>query len=289
MKVLITGTSSGFGRLTSETLLQADHTVVATMRDPGGRNQTSAASLRSKGAHIVEIDVTDDKSVETGVALALELAGGIDILVNNAGVGVAGIQEAFTIDDWQSLFDVNVFGVQRMNRAVLPHMRKQGSGVLIHISSLLGRFVLPFFGPYNSSKYAIEAMADNYRVELSAFGIESILIEPGGFGTDFFGHIQQAGDSQRAQSYGDLAEGPDRLMGSFAKNFEGANAPDPQMVADAILDVIETRKGERTFRTVVDGLGMGAPIEEYNKSADQATLGIYNAFGMEGMLRVQKR
>jgi NAD(P)-dependent dehydrogenase (short-subunit alcohol dehydrogenase family) len=285
--ILITGSSSGFGLLTANTLLDAGHTVIASMRDPEGRNKNVADDLRTKGAHIVEIDVTDDKSVEAGVAGAMKLAGHVDVLVNNAGIGVSGLQEAFTVEDWIKLFNLNVFGVQRMNRAVLPHMREKGSGLLVHVSSLLGRFVLPFFGPYNASKHALEAMADNYRMELSGFGIESVIIEPGGFATDFASRLIKASDIQRTTSYGDFAKGPDQQMESFAEMFEGNNAPDPQMVADAILKVIDMPRGQRPFRTVVDGLGMGEPIEKYNEAADQTTTGIYSAMGMEGMMKLR--
>jgi NAD(P)-dependent dehydrogenase (short-subunit alcohol dehydrogenase family) len=287
--ILITGSSSGFGLLASNTLIEAGHTVVASMRDPEGRNKGVADELKSRGAHVVEIDVTDDKSVEKGVEQALQLVGHIDVVVNNAGVGVSGLQEAFTIEDWKELFDLNVFGVQRMNRAVLPHMRERGSGLLVHVSSLLGRFVLPFFGPYNASKFALEALADNYRVELSGFGIESVIVEPGGFGTDFGSRLMKASDHGRSDSYGEFAKGPDQQMEAFARNFEGDNAPNPQMVADAILDVINAPEGKRPFRTVVDGLGMGGHIEKYNESAHQTISSIYSAFGMKDMLTVQKR
>jgi NAD(P)-dependent dehydrogenase (short-subunit alcohol dehydrogenase family) len=286
-KVLITGSNSGFGRLTAETLLGAGHTVVASMRDPQGRNKASADELTAKGAHIVDIDVTSDASVEAGVAQAIEKAGGIDVLINNAGVGVIGLQEAFTIDDWKKLFDLNVFGVQRMNRAILPHMREKKAGLLMHVSSLLGRFVLPFFGPYNASKHALEALADNYRVELSGFGVDSVIIEPGGFGTDFGNRLMPAGDTARTQTYGEFAKGPEQQMASFEQNYASADAPNPQMVPDAILTVINTPRGQRPFRTVVDGMGMGAPIEAINKASQEATTNIYSAFGMEGMLQIK--
>ncbi|KAA3634980.1 MAG: SDR family NAD(P)-dependent oxidoreductase [Calditrichaeota bacterium] len=286
--ILITGSSSGFGLLSAQTLLEKGHTVIATMRDPESRNKEFSNQLKAKGAHIISIDVTDDSSVEKGVKDALAAVGHIDVLVNNAGVGVSGLQESFTIDDWKNLFDINVFGVQRMNRAILPHMRERKSGLLIHVSSLLGRFVLPFFGPYNASKYALEAMADNYRVELSAFGIESVLVEPGGFGTDFTARILKPADAMRSQSYGELANGPEQQIAAFEKNYAGENAPNPQMVADAIFSVIEEQPGKRPFRTVVDGLGMGDPIKQYNEAADKMTNGIYNAFGMADMLKIQK-
>lgn len=138
------------------------------MRNLEGRNSKAASELQSLGAKTVEIDVTHDSSVNKGMSEAIELLNGIDVVVNNAGVGVLGLQETFTAEDWKKLFEVNVFGVQRVNRSVLPHMREKRSGLLIHISSLLGRVVMPFYGPYNSSKFALEALADNYRVELSS-------------------------------------------------------------------------------------------------------------------------
>ncbi len=286
--ILITGSGSGFGLLTANTLLKAGYTVMASMRDPEGRNKSVADDLKSRGAHVIDLDVTNDKSVVSGVAESISKAGQVDVLINNAGIGVIGFQEAFTIDDWKKIFDLNVFGVQRMNREILPHMRKRGSGLLIHVSSILGRFVMPFFGPYNASKYALEALADNYRVELSGFGIESVLIEPGGFGTEFASRLLKPTDTERTSSYGEFAKGPDQQMEAFAKNFEGENAPNPQMVADAILNVINTQQGERQFRTVVDGLGMGEPIEQYNQAANQVTTGIYSAFGIENMLKLKK-
>jgi NAD(P)-dependent dehydrogenase (short-subunit alcohol dehydrogenase family) len=282
--VLITGAGSGFGKLTTEALLEAGHTVVASMRDPEDRNRGPAAGLKEQGAKIVEIDVTDDASVDTGVAEAIELTGGVDALVNNAGVGVLGLQESFTIDDWRRLFEINVFGVQRMNRALLPHLRDKNSGVLIHVSSLLGRFVLPFFGPYNASKHALEALAENYRVELSSFGVDSVIVEPGAYGTDFGSRLLLPGDTARNGSYGELAHAPAQQMEGFGEHFEGPNAPDPQMVADAIVRLVEAPAGKRPFRTVVDGLGMGVPIEKYNEAAQKTTRRIYTAFGMEKML-----
>jgi len=286
--ILITGSSSGFGLLTATTLLNAGHTVVASMRNPQGKNKQTAEKLKEMNAYIVDIDVTQDSSVETGIAEAINLVNSVDVVINNAGIGVSGLQETFTIDDWKKIFDVNVFGVQRVNRAILPHMRNRKAGLLIHVSSLLGRFVLPFFGPYNSSKYALEALADNYRVELSGFGIESVLVEPGGFGTEFNANILKPGDTQRINSYGDFSQAPGQMIESFEKNYAGENAPDPQMVADAILKVIEAPEGDRPFRTVVDGLGMGTPIEKYNKAADELTTGIYSAFQMESMLKVKR-
>jgi NAD(P)-dependent dehydrogenase (short-subunit alcohol dehydrogenase family) len=286
-KILITGSSSGFGKLISQTLLKKGHTVVASMRDPKEKNKKAAGELKAIGAHIVDIDVTNEKSVTEGVQEAVKLAGGIDVVVNNAGAGVVGLQEEFTPDDWKRLFDINVFGVQRVNRAVLPHMRPKKSGLLVHISSLLGKFVLPFMGPYNSSKHALEALAENYRVELSGMGVDSVIIEPGGFLTGFIGNSIKPTDKKRADEYGELANGPMNMMKPFEENLRSERGPNPQMVADAVAKIIDTPAGQRPLRTVVDGLGMGAPIEKINQVSENITSGIYGNFGLSNMLRLK--
>ncbi len=286
-KILITGASSGFGELMVKTLLAKGHTVIASMRGVEGKNKDAAAKMKEAGAHVVEIDVTDEASVNKGVEAAIAAAGGLDAVVNNAGTGVLGLQESFTVDDWQKVFDVNVFGVQRVNRAALPTMRKQGSGLLIHISSLLGRIVLPFFGPYNATKFALEALADNYRVELSGFGIDSVVVEPGGFGTSFMNALIKPSDSARTAEYGEMAGAPEAMLTNFEGNLSGENAPDPQWIADIVADLVDKPAGERPFRTVRDGLGMEEPIKAINATTDQSVEGIYTAFGMEGMLKVK--
>ncbi|CAD7841959.1 MAG: hypothetical protein [Olavius algarvensis Delta 4 endosymbiont] len=285
--ILITGASSGFGKLTTQTLLKAGHTVVASMRGVGASNQAVAAELKSAGAHIVEIDVTSDDSVTKGVAAALEMAAGIDVVVNNAGMGVIGLQESFTPEDWQGLFDINVFGVQRVNRAILPHMREKRAGLLVHITSLLGRMALPFYGPYNASKWAMEALAENYRVELSGFGIDVSIVEPGGFPTNFMEKLLKPGDTSRDAGYGEFAQAPLALFTNFEKALAENPAQNPQNVADAVAGLVATPAGQRNFRTVVDKMGMGDPIEGYNAQLEQITAGIYNAFGMGDMLTLK--
>lgn len=284
--VLITGASGGFGKLTTHALLEKGHTVVASMRGVGGKNKSVAEELKAAGAHVVEIDVTSDTSVGQGVARAIEITGGLDVVVNNAGIGVMGLQETFTPKDWQQLFDINVFGVQRVNRAVLPHMRARNSGLVIYVSSLLGRMSLPFYGPYNASKWALEAMAENYRVELSSFGIDSCLVEPGGYPTNFFDNVMKPSDSSQDSSYGDLVHAPMAMAKGFGEALAANPAQNPQDVADAISALIDTPAGQRSFRTVVDKMGMGEPINGYNDHLEQVTSGIYNAFGMGNMLKL---
>ena len=285
--ILITGTSSGFGRLAVQTLLRKGHRVVASMRDPDGRNQAVSEELASAGAGIVEIDVTDEGSVERGVSAAIEQVGDLGVLVNNAGIGAVGLQEAFTPDDWQGLFDINVFGVQRMSRAVIPHLRRRGSGLLLQVSSLLGRVTIPFYGPYNASKWAVEAMTENYRTELSAFGIDACIVEPGGFPTAFMDRLLRPADGSRDGDYGTLAGAPAQALAGFEQVLASNRQQDPQLVADAIAQLVETPAGQRPFRTVVDRLGMGEPIAQYNDHLARVTQGIYTAFGTEHMLRLQ--
>jgi len=287
-KVLITGSNGGFGKLITETLLKAGHSVAASMRGATGKNQEAANEITNMGATVVEIDVTSDESVENGVKEAIEKLGGLDVVINNAGVGVSGMQEHFTIADWQKLFDVNVYGVQRINRAALPHLRKQGSGLILYISSLLGRMSLPFYGPYNASKWALEAMAENYRVELSGFGIENAIIEPGGFETSFFGSLIQPSDQSRVADYGDFMNVPQQMGEGFSQALANNEMQNPQKVADAVLEVMNQPVGEKKFRTTVDYMGMGEPIKPYNEQLEQVMHGVYGNFQIDGMLSVNK-
>ncbi|MDJ0666783.1 MAG: SDR family oxidoreductase [Desulfobacterales bacterium] len=285
--ILVTGASSGFGRLITETLLKRGHTVVASMRGTTEKNRTAADGLQAAGAKVVEIDVTREESVNQGVADAIQAAGRLDVVVNNAGVGVLGLQESFTPADWQKIFDVNLFGVQRVNRAVLPHLRDRRAGLLIHVTSLLGRFTIPFYGPYNASKWALEALTENYRVELSGLGIDVCLVEPGGFPTTFHDNLVKPSDASRDAGYGELARAPEMSVASFRKALQANPAQDPQLVADAVAALVDTPPGQRPFRTVVDKMGMGDALQSYNEQQEQITHGIYKGLGIESMLTLK--
>ncbi len=286
-KILVTGSSGGFGKLAVAALLKNGHAVAASMRDIAGKNRLLAEELGSLGATVVELDVTEEKSVASGVERALDELGGLDVVVNNAGVGVLGVQESFTPEDWQRVFNVNVFGVQRVNRAVLPHMRGQGSGLLIQISSLLGRMAVPFYGPYIASKWALEAMSENYRVELSGFGVDVAIIEPGGYATSFIDALIRPSDKSRDASLGGMPQAADEFLANFEKALASNPAQDPQEVADAIVRVIETAPGRRSFRTVVDKMGMGSAIEPYNDQFEAMSEGIYGAFGIAHLRKLK--
>ena len=287
-KILITGASSGFGKMTVTNLLNDGHQVAAAMRGVAGKNAGSAKELEASGASIVEIDVTDESSVESGVAKAIAAMGGLDIVINNAGVGVIGMQEHFTTEDFHKVMDVNVYGVHRVNRAALPHLRSQGSGLIIYISSLLGRMSLPFYGPYNASKWALEAMAENYRVELAGFGIENAIVEPGGFETNFFGNLIQASDQSRAAEYGEFMNAPQQMGEGFGAAL--AQNPDqkPEKVIEAIVALVNAEKGQRPFRTMVDHMGMGAALAGYNEQLEGVMKAVYGNFQMGDMLSLNK-
>ncbi len=172
--ILITGASSGFGRDTAETLFRAGHIVYASMRGTQGKNREAAEALRKLGIVTVELDVSDDASVEAGVKKVLVEAGNIDVLVNNAGIGSAGVTEAFTAEQAKVVFETNVIGLLRVTRAVLPSMRENRDGLIINIGSILGRVTFPFFGIYGASKFAVEALTDSLRYEVSQLGVEVV-------------------------------------------------------------------------------------------------------------------
>jgi len=279
-KILVTGASGGFGKLTVMRLLERGHKVAAAMREVRGRNIEAARELAGHGASVVEMDVCDGGSVDSGVAGAIEELGGLDAVVNNAGQGVLGVQESFTPEDWQRIFDVNVFGVQRVIRAVLPHMRGRHSGLLVQISSLLGRIAVPFYGPYIASKWALEAMSENYRVELSRFGVDVVVVEPGGYQTAFIGNLMLPSDRGRDESLAGMPREAQDFLHGFAQALAANPAQAPENVADAIASIIETKPGHRPFRTVVDKMGMGDAIQPYNEQFEKISSDLYAAFGL---------
>ncbi|MDX8350250.1 SDR family oxidoreductase [Cognatiyoonia sp. IB215446] len=287
MNILVTGASSGFGNLMVADLVKAGHRVAGTVRDPEGRNKDAAQTLRDLGVEVVDIDVTDDASVEAGVAAAEAALGHIDVLVNNAGAGAHGLQENFSGDDFQRIFDVNVFGVQRMTRAVLPAMRARQSGLILNVTSLLGRVTVPFLGPYNAAKWAVEALSENYRWELSQFGVDVAVVEPGGFPTNFFANLIQPSSSDRDASYGEFAGAPEAMLQSMGESLANNPLQVPQIVADAVLEVIETAPGQRKLRKEVDKSGMAEPVIPMNVQAEKATEALFTAFGMEGMMKLK--
>jgi NAD(P)-dependent dehydrogenase (short-subunit alcohol dehydrogenase family) len=277
--VLVTGSSTGFGRLIAETLARHGHTVYATMRDPKGKNAKNASQILalaekdSLRLHVLELDVTDEASIDKAVQAIVEKSGRIDVAINNAGYALAGLEEAFTTEQAQKLFDTNFFGSVRVNRAVLPHMRRQRSGVLIHISSGAGRVVFPAFGIYCASKFALEAFAESYSYELAGQGIESVIVQPGAYETAVFGSMVVPADPSRADTYGATKEVPGKINAALA-----SAAGNPQEVADAVLRIVETPAGEKKLRYRVSASGLG--IDELNELSTKVQAGMLEAFGI---------
>jgi NAD(P)-dependent dehydrogenase (short-subunit alcohol dehydrogenase family) len=286
MNILVTGANSEFGNMIVTDLVKAGHRVAGSVRDPEGRNAEAAAALRDHDVEIVDIDVSDDASVRSGVAATSGAFGNVDVLINNAGVGIIGLQESFSDEDFRRVFDINVFGVQRMIRAVLPQMRARRSGLILNISSLLGRVTFPFLGPYNASKWAVEAISENYRTELSQFGVEVAVIEPGGFPTNFLASLLQPSSRDREVEYGDLASAPDAMLEGLGTTLAAIPEQVPQIIADAVVGVVNMASGTRPFRTEVDRGGMGEPIKPYNDQLAHVTEALYTNFGMESMLKL---
>ncbi len=177
--VLITGATSGMGELTAATLANAGYKVYAGTRDK--------ENLESQISNITNIylDVTKTDSIKEAVKTIIKEEGKIDILVNNAGYGLLATVEDGTDEEMFDQFDVNVFGLLKMIREVLPHMRKENFGVIINISSFLGKMGLPLLAHYNASKYAVEGIVDSLRFEVAPFGIRVHSIQSGLFGTNF--------------------------------------------------------------------------------------------------------
>jgi NAD(P)-dependent dehydrogenase (short-subunit alcohol dehydrogenase family) len=277
--VLITGSSTGFGRLFTETLARKGHTVFATMRDPGGRNAKNASEIRtlaqkeSLPIHVLELDVTDDASVGRAVDAAVAKGGRIDVAINNAGYYLSGLEEAVTTEQAQRLMDTNFLGPVRVNRAVLPHMRRQRSGVLMHISSGAGRVILPSAGFYCASKFALEALAEAYSYELASQGIESVILEPGQYETPVFGNTVTAADEARTSTYGAAKEIPAKINAALS-----SSAGNAQEVADVVLRIIETPAGEKQLRYFVGPQNFG--VEEINALSKQVQTSVLEAFGL---------
>jgi NAD(P)-dependent dehydrogenase (short-subunit alcohol dehydrogenase family) len=285
--IIITGTSSGFGRAMVETLARARHTIFACMRDVAGRNANVAAELSAAGqgsVHAVEMDVTSDASVQAAIdRVARETGGAIDILINNAGRLSAGVQEAYTIEQVKGLFETNVFGVLRVNRAVLPHLRKRGAGLVINTSSIMGRYSLPCLGVYCATKFALEALVEAQRDELKALGIDVVAVEPGAFPTSVADNALWVHDPEIASGYGGVPQLPQKLGEVLGQLYGGASSPKPQQVADAVLSLVNTPAGKRPHRVVVDSY-TGGPVDTLNATQAAHRPAVVKAYGMGEVL-----
>lgn len=267
--ILITGASSGFGRLTAETLARAGHTVYASMRHTTGRNAPVVAEMaalsKDEGVDLrtVDMDVQSQASVDAAVATVIADTGRIDVLVHNAGHMVFGPAEAFTPEQYAQAYDINVLSTQRVNRAALPLMRGRQAGLLVWVSSSsVAGGTPPYLAPYFGAKAAMDAIAVQYARELSRWGIETSIIVPGAFtrGTNHFAHAGTPDDDARAAEYASGAHAgfADRVQRAFAE-LVPVDA-DVRLVAEAIAGVVDAPFGKRPFRVHVDPTEDGADV-----------------------------
>jgi len=281
--ILITGTNSGFGWLTANSCAVAGHKVYATMRDTKGRNTDKAKALvQQANIEVLDVELTNGKSVTDAVAAILNKEGRIDVVVNNAGIYATGIAETFTEGDLDKVMDVNVNGLWRVIRAVLPPMRKQGEGLIINISSVAGRFAFPFQAVYDCTKFAVEGLTEGLHYEVRPLGVDVVMIQPGAFPTDIWGKTATGSDAAVIAAYGDLAKVPEQIGAGVGQMFEVLK-PNPQLVADAIVELINTPNGKRPLRTVVDP-ATGNFSEIANRQVKEQYENFLTAFGMQAML-----
>ncbi len=285
--VLITGTSSGFGRLLAEACARQGYTVYASMRQARGRNAKAREALESLATtagvslQALELDVTDDASVERAVQDVIARSGRIDVLINNAGFSYIGLNEAHTVEDLQRQFDTNFFGVARMNRAVLPHMRKQARGLLIYMSSGGGRTILPFLGAYSASKFALEALAESYHYQLYSLGIDTVILQPGAHATAVASNSRSPSEADRSAGYGPVAAQFDQVIPNFRAFFADGAAPAPKAVIDVVMTVLALPTGTRPLRIPIGARG----VEEINRASAQAQTAMLERLGLTGLLQ----
>jgi NAD(P)-dependent dehydrogenase (short-subunit alcohol dehydrogenase family) len=267
--IVITGASSGFGRLSANALAKAGHTVYASMRDTTGRNAAQVADVQKYAKdnqvdlRAIELDVGSQESADAAIANIVAEQGRLDVVIHNAGHMVFGPAEAFMPEELAELYDVNVLSTQRVNRAALPQLRKQGKGLLVWVSSSSSAGgTPPYLAPYFAAKAAMDAMAVVYARELTRWGIETSIIVPGAFtgGTNHFAHSGSPVDVARVAEY---EAGPYKGFGAQISNAFAAIVPpeaDASSVADAIVRVVDAPFSKRPFRVHVDPTEDGADV-----------------------------
>ncbi|GAB3813262.1 SDR family oxidoreductase [Kribbella italica] len=288
--ILISGASSGFGALAARALADAGHIVYAGMRDVAGRNATAgaAAAQYSKDNTVdlrtVELDVSSDESARQAVQVVLAEQGKLDVVVHNAGHMVTGPAEAFTPEQLAGLYDTNVIGAQRLNRAALPQLREQQDGLLLWVGSSSTRGgTPPYLAPYFAAKAGMDALAASYALEVARFGIESTIVVPGSFthGTNHFAHSGTPADIDIVAAYETRYAGLMDLVSQKLRELEPEWA-DVAEVAKAIVTVVDTAKGHRPFRVHIDPSDDGSVV--VNAVADRVRSEFLRRVGLDDLL-----
>lgn len=281
--IIITGSSSGFGLKAAKDFADKGYKVFATMRNPSGKNASKKAELEGHSAHItvVDMDVTDDASVQQAIGGIIATEGKVDVLINNAGIMFLGITEAFSVDQAHEQMNANYYSAIRTMQAVLPAMRKTGSGLIINCSSLVGRISPPFFGTYTATKHALEGYSQALRYEVAPFGVDIAIVEPGPFGTGLLASGRPAALGDVLAAYGELAGVPTAMGAQFAQMLSSDGAPDPQLVVNAYLALAEMPAGKRPMRTQV-GISWG--VDEINRLTQPIQDNMLKEMQLDGVL-----
>ncbi|MFZ2164840.1 MAG: oxidoreductase [Propionibacteriaceae bacterium] len=243
---LVTGASSGIGEATARALAAAGVVVYGA-----ARRLDRLEALASAGIRPLVMDVTDDDSMRAGVARIIDEAGRLDVLVNNAGYGSYGAIEDVPLEEARRQFDVNVFGAMRLTQLVLPHLRAQGSGTIVNITSMGGRIHTPLGGWYHATKYALEALSDCLRIEVAPFGIDVVVIEPGGIQTEW-GAIA-AGNLEGTSGTGVYGDQAAAVASSLRSEADGTRNSPPKVIADAVATAVTARRPRTRY-----AVGFGA-------------------------------
>lgn len=281
--VLITGTNSGFGWLTAHRVAALGHNVYATMRGIDGKNADKAKALSQvENVTVLDVSLTDDSSVKKAVDTILAKEGTIDVLVNNAGMGMTGVAESYTIADVQEMFDVNVIAPWRLMKLALPAMRKQAEGLIINVSSGFGTFSFPFSAVYGASKFGLEGLSEGLHYEVRPLGVDVAILQPGAFPTEMSQKARAASHAAVNADYEAIAAFPEKMVNAIVQLFAAAN-PNPQDVADAVVNLISLPKGQRPLRTVVDPT-TGKFVKAANDAVQVEYAKALTAYGMKDLL-----
>jgi NAD(P)-dependent dehydrogenase (short-subunit alcohol dehydrogenase family) len=290
--IVVTGAGTGIGKLSAEALAEAGHIVYATMRDVEGRNKPRADELRARSKargialHPLELDVLSQSSADAAAATIMREQGRIDVVMQNAGHLVVGPAEAFTPEEMAKVFDTNLFGAQRVNRAVLPYLRRQETGLMLWISSTTtkGGFP-PFMGPYGAAKAAMDSLAVTLAYEIARFGIETSIVVPGAFtkGTAHFPSAGKPADAATAAAYSRY----DGVMDQIGERLSSLTPEDadPQAVADEVVRIVGLPAGTRPMRSVIDFVGDGA--REVLEVSERVRIAFAKRIGMGDLLEAK--
>ncbi|PLX24517.1 short-chain dehydrogenase/reductase [Candidatus Parcubacteria bacterium] len=238
--ILITGASSGMGKTTAIDLIKQGHVVYGASRDVENMKE-----LQELGAYILNMDVTKDEEIRSGVERIINEQGKIDVLWNNAGYGLYGSVEETSIDDARNQFEVNLFGLARLTQLVIPYMRKQKSGIIINTSSMGGKVYTPFGAWYHATKHALEGWSDCLRFELAPFGIKVVILEPGAIKTNW-GNIMRRLLQERS-SNGPYKEMVEATIKAGDDAYKKDNASDPSVISQTIQKIIVSDKPKTRY------------------------------------------